>query len=384
VATLLLVAAGRNGRRTIELARGLGHRTVTVDLDHATGGEEILELARREAVNGVLAISAGPAVPVAAAVAEDLGLPGIGRETAHLLAHRVALRRRLAEHGVPQPDFAAVRTLLEGRAAIQAVGLPAVLRPADSGGQRGVFRLQEPGDLDTHLHAALAESPTQEAIVERYHEGLPVGGLAVVRSGEATVLAICDRLNPPGIGVCWINVYPTTLFGDALEEVELLVVRSVHALGLQDGIVIVLALASEDCIRVLEVSSGMPDDELAELARRAIGVDLVEAAIRQALGEPTPDELIRPQFERPLAIRFLTAEPGPLPAGRVRRMGSLDKVLAFPGVVGADTDLAVGETINPVRLDGDRHGYVIATGETNVEALQRAEAAASLVDVEVW
>ncbi len=118
MATLLLVAAGRNGRRTIELARGLGHRTVTVDLDHATGGEEILELARREAVNGVLAISAGPAVPVAAAVAEDLGLPGIGRETAHLLAHRVALRRRLAEHGVPQPDFAAVRTLLCWRSAI--------------------------------------------------------------------------------------------------------------------------------------------------------------------------------------------------------------------------------------------------------------------------
>jgi len=37
-----------------------------------------------------------------------------------------------------------------------------------------------------------------------------------------------------------------------------------------------------------------------------------------------------------------------------------------------------------VRLDGDRRGYVIATGETNLEALERAEAAARLVDVEVW
>ena len=34
--------------------------------------------------------------------------------------------------------------------------------------------------------------------------------------------------------------------------------------------------------------------------------------------------------------------------------------------------------------DGDRRGYVIATGETNVQALERAEAAARLVDVEVW
>ena len=38
-------------------------------------------------------------------------------------------------------------------------------------------------------------------------------------------------------------------------------------------------------------------------------------------------------------------------------------------------------TIRPVRLDGDRRGYVIAVADTNLEALERAEAAAKLVDV---
>jgi hypothetical protein len=123
---------------------------------------------------------------------------------------------------------------------------------------------------------------------------------------------------------------------------------------------------------------------MARLAAYAVGVDLVEVALRQALGDDVPDALVQPRFQRPLAIRFLTAEPGPLPAGTVRRVGSLEKVLAFPGVVEADTYLSVGETINPVRLDGDRRGYVIATGDTNLEALERAEAAARLVDVEVW
>ncbi len=37
-----------------------------------------------------------------------------------------------------------------------------------------------------------------------------------------------------------------------------------------------------------------------------------------------------------------------------------------------------------MRLDGDRRGYVIATGDTNLKALDRAEAAARLLDVEVW
>jgi hypothetical protein len=62
-------------------------------------------------------------------------------------------------------------------------------------------------------------------------------------------------------------------------------------------------------------------------------------------------------------------------------VGSLEKVLAFPGVVQAELYLQPGETIRPVRLDGDRRGYVIAVADTNVEALERAEAAARLVDV---
>mgnify|MGYP001556693838 CR=1 FL=1 len=64
----------------------------------------------------------------------------------------------LAEAGVPQPRFAAARDLASARAAAETVGFPAVLKPADSGGQRGVFRLDSIDDLDGHLHAALAES----------------------------------------------------------------------------------------------------------------------------------------------------------------------------------------------------------------------------------
>ncbi len=59
----------------------------------------------------------------------------------------------------------------------------------------------------------------------------------------------------------------------------------------------------------------------------------------------------------------------------VRSFSGLERVLAFPGVVQAEVYFEVGETIRPVRLDGDRRGYVIAVGATNVEALERAEAA---------
>jgi biotin carboxylase len=399
--TVLFVGAGRHQRRAIARARDLGLRAVAVDrnpdapgLAEAHAGHvldfsdvaSVTEIARRERVDGVLTVSADRAVPAVAAVAEALGLPGIGTQTAHRMTHKVAMRRTLADAGLPQPRFAAARTLHEAHAAAEAVGFPAVLKPADSGGQRGVFLLESLDDLERHLHAALAESPAREAILESYEEGLELNGLVVARGGEAELLTLSDRLRPPGVGfgVGWIHVYPSTLYGDTLAEAERVAVQAVRALGLRDGIAFPQLIAAEQGrISVVEVAARIPGGQMSDLAAHAVGVDLVEIALRQALGEEVPDSLVRPQRQQPLAIRFLTAEPGPLPAGKVRTVTGLDRVLAFPGVVQADVFLQEGEEVRPVRLDGDRRGYVIAVGDTSLEALERAEAACRLLDVEI-
>ena len=355
-----------------------------------TDTEAVIEVVRRHGVDGVLTVSADRAVPVVAAVAEALGLPGIGTDTAHLMTNKIAMRRTFADAGVSQPRFAAARDLQSARVALDAVGVPAVLKPADSGGQRGIFYVESEDELDAHLHVALDESPTNEAIVEGFHDGLELNGIVIARDGEAFPLTLSDRLRPPGIGfgVGWIHVYPASIFADVLAEAERVAVHAVHAVGLRDGIAFPQLIVSDDGpagdrVRVVEVAARIPGGQMADLVRHAVGVDLVEVALRQALGEPVPDELALPRFKQPLAIRFLTAQPGPLPTGKVVSVGSLEPVLASEGVVQADTYLQVGETIRPVRLDGDRRGYVIATADTSVEALTRAEAAARLLEVEV-
>jgi len=400
VKTVLFVGAGRHQRRAILRAQELGLGVVAVDRNPEAAGlaeadrtevvdfvdvDAVVDVARRYAVNGVLTVSADRAVPVVAAVAEELDLPGIGRDTAHLMTHKVAMRRRLAEGGVPQPQFAAIRAWREAAAAAETVGFPAVLKPADSGGQRGLFLLRSFADLERHFHAALAESPSGETILEEFTDGLELNGLVVARGGEPYPLLLSDRLRPDGdgFGVGWIHSYPSRLFGDALEEAERVALRAVRTLGLRDGIAFPQLIVTDDGrALVVEVAARIPGGQMADLAFHALGVDLVQIALRQALGEEVPDELVVPPISRPTAIRFLTAHPGPLPVGKVRRIGSLDRVLAAPGVVQADVFLQVGEEIRPVRLDGDRRGYVIATGDTNVQALELAESAALKLYVE--
>ncbi|CAN5821349.1 ATP-grasp domain-containing protein [soil metagenome] len=399
--TVLFVGAGRHQRRAIEHAQGRGLRVVAVDRNAQAPGlvaadiaevvdftdvAGVTEVGRRHRVDGVLTVSADRAVPVVAAVAETLGLPGIGVETAHRMTHKLAMRRTLADAGIPQPPFAAVRSAEDSASALEESGIPAVLKPVDSGGQRAVFRVKSVAELERDLGEALAESPTNEAMVEAFVDGIEMNGIVIARGGEAALLTLSDRLRPPGIGfgVGWMHVYPPSIPSDQLERAERIAVESVRALGLRDGIAFPQLIASPDGnVVVVEVAARIPGGQMADLVRHAVGVDLVEIALRQALGEDVGDELALPQFSQPLAIRFFTAEPGPLPTGRVLAIGSLDPVLAAEGVVQAGTYLEVGETIRPVRRDGDRRGYVIAVGNTQDQAVQRADAAAVLLTVEV-
>jgi biotin carboxylase len=401
VTTVLFVGAGRHQRRAIEQARARGLTVAAVDRNVDAPGlasadvaevvdftavPEVVEVARRVEADGVLTVSADRAVPVVAAVAEELGLPGIGTRTAHLLTHKRVMRDALGAAGLPQPPYAKLRSVGDVDAALAAVPFPAVLKPVDSGGQRAVFRVEGRGDVVRDLPDALEESPTDEAILEGFIDGIELNGIVIARNGEPALITLSDRLRPPGIGfgVGWIHVYPPSIPPEQLLLAEQVAVDAVRTLGLRDAIAFPQLIASPDGgVAVVEVAARIPGGQMADLVRHAVGVDLVEVALRQALGEDVPDEVALPRFSQPLAIRFFTAQPGPLPTGRVTRIGSLDAVLASEGVVQADTYLQLGETIRPVRRDGDRRGYVIATADTSEEALRRAELAASRLEVEV-
>ena len=398
--TVLVVGAGRYQRAVIRRARELGLRVVAVDRNPDAPGlrladvprvvdfrspEAVLENVRDLAIDGVLTVQAERAVPMVAAIAEALDLPGIGVETARLMTNKLAMRSRLAEAGTPQPRFATVRTPDEARAAVGVVGLPAVLKPADSAGQVGLARIESAEDAAAAVPAAVAASPSGEAVLEEFVEGTELNGIVVVQDGEVLATILCDRLRPSGrgFGVSWLHVYPTTPQGAQLAEARRVAADAVRALGLRTGIGFPQILAGPDGRVALVECAARIGGMMAEHLLHAFGIDLLEVALRLALAEPVTEEHLRPRFERPVAIRFLTAEPGTLTVGRVTRIGPLDEVLAAPGVLAAEIYSEVGETIRPVQIISDRRGYVIATGDTRDEAVERADAASLLAQIDV-
>jgi biotin carboxylase len=376
----------------IRHARAAGLRVVVVDGDEQAVGfaeadvaeridfsdiDELVAACRRHRVDGIAAICSDRAVPAAAAAAERLGLPGIGPAVAHRMTDKAAMRHELARHDVPQPPFAVVRALDEAVHALAELGTPAVLKPVDSGGQRGVFRVERHRDLMELLPRTLAVSRSGSAMLERFIEGDELNGIAVVRERDVDVLVMSDRLRPPGMGfgVGWIHRYPSSLSPSLQAEAAAVAVRAVRALGLRDGIAFPQVLVADGRVFVVEVAARVPAGQMADLVYHALGVDLLEIAFTQALGRPVADEVVRAWKTRPVVIRFFTAEPGILPIGRVVAVDGLERVRDSAGVLDAGLYLRVGETIEPVQVDADRRGYVVATGLDTDAALASATAA---------
>ncbi len=398
---ILFLGASVSQVAAIRQARASGFRVVAVDADPDVVGfadadaaeavdftdiDGVLEVACRYKIDAVVAISTDRAVPIAAAVSERLALPGIGTETALVMTDKAAMRARLKQAAIPQPSFVVVDEHADPAWQLEAIGFPAVLKPIDSGGQRGVYRIDDHASLAEHLPLSLSCSRSGRAILEQYVEGRELNGIIVAREGEPSLLTLSDRLRPPGagFGVGWIHLYPSELEPAQLQAAGDVAVAAVRALGLRDGIAFPQLLVTDAGeVSVVEVAARIPAGQMADLVRLGTGIDLVDIALNHALGKPVSDAMITARFHRPLAISFLTASPGILPTGTVLSIEGLDRVRTSPGVLQADSYIQIGETIRPVQVDADRRGYVIATADTAGEALELARRATHHLNVEV-
>jgi biotin carboxylase len=398
--TLLFLGASISQVAAIRHAGAAGFRVVAVDGDpnaiafayadigeaiDFTNVEQVTAFAGRVGVDGVLAVSSDRAVLPAAAVAAALGLPGIGVDVAERFTNKAVMRSRLAEVGIPQPRSRVLVSTEDVEPALAALRPPVVLKPADSGGQRGLFLVRSAAEIRLRLLETLALSRSGQAILEEYLEGVELNCLLAVRGGEPTLLTLSDRIRPTGIGfgVGWIHSFPSSLPRATLEEARVVAFAAVRALGLRDGIAFPQLIATAAGVRVVEVAARIAAGQMADLVWLGTGVSVFDIAIAQALGDEIPDWLVTPRLTRPIAIRFLTASPGVLPVGTVSSIDGLDAVSSAPGVLAAGLYFGVGATIRPVQVDADRSGYVIATAATPAKALEFADAAAAKLEVRV-
>jgi biotin carboxylase len=398
--TLLIVSGGVEAVPAIAEARRLGLRVLVSDGDPAAPGfrladsgliastydaDATVEAARayatRNRIDGVLAVAADVPQTVAA-VAAALGLPGISLETAHLASDKLAMKEQFRAAGVPVPWFHAVPDAATLVALATEAERPLIVKPVDSRGARGVVRLLPGIDPTWAFGVAAAESPTGRVMVETYVPGPQVSTESVVANGRTTTVGFSDR-NYALLGRFAPFVIedggelPSRLSPAMLEAIGALVARAADALGVRHGTVKGDIVVGPDGPMVIELAARLSGGFFCtHEIPLATGINLVEAAIRLALGEtPSPEEL-RPRWSRGVAQRFLFPEPGRVVSVEGAAQASLGEGIAL-----LEVRVQPGTRVPHMTSHVCRAGVVIAVGDDRAQAVTRAEAAIARVRI---
>ena len=248
------------------------------------------------------------ALPAAAAVAEACALPSPTRAQVSLCT-RKDLFRGWIEQTLPEycPLYACLSEPGELKRSIRKVGLPAIMKPADNCGSRGVRIVTTDDEAVEAFEEAKTISKCGQVVVEELLAGREISLDGFVIDDDLLTVALVERfIGPPPYRVIVEHVAPAALRpGDAARIIA--ATQSVsHALSLRNCPVHAEWIVTDEGPKLLEMGLRLAGGGLAaELIPLVTQVDMISLAFDLALGLPCK---VNPKPSRGAAICFLTAD----------------------------------------------------------------------------
>ena len=134
-----------------------------------TDKEAVLDVARKEQVDGVLAYASDPAAPTAAYVAEKLGLPGNPYKSVEILCNKDKFRRFLAQNDFVTPTAHSYVTREEALTDRARLNYPLIIKPVDSSGSKGATVLRTEEGLAEAIEFAFSFFPVPQDRDRRFY-----------------------------------------------------------------------------------------------------------------------------------------------------------------------------------------------------------------------
>lgn len=382
----------------IKKAKSMGLQVVAVDMNpKAVGFREdgiikevistidtpaIIEAAKRNMVDGVMTIASDMPMRSVAAVADELGLVGISKETAIKATDKGEMRMALRKSGVPIPAFYRVRSKKEYRSAVNKIkeaGYKCIVKPADNSGSRGIDLLSdfEQETIDNAYEYSKQSSRSGDLMVEEYMEGDEVSVESLSIDGICHVIQITDKLTTGApYFVEMGHSQPSVLSEDTKEKIRQITIAANKAIGIENGPAHTEIKITKDGPKIIELGARLGGDNITtHLTTLSTGVDMVECCINIAMGMAVN---LNTRMNRGSAIRYF-----PLEKGKIKNIEGVEQAQKIPGVVQVSIVHGVGESVNGIKNSGDRVGFVITEGDDAKAAVDAAMQGVAAVKFEV-
>ena len=332
-------------------------------------------------VDGVICIATDVPLTVAS-VAEKLSLPGITTETARKCSDKFLMKETLLAEGIPIPWFSLVKSVSELCSIISERGLPLVIKPVDSRGARGVIRITKSIDLEWAFEYAKSFSPTSRVMVEEFLEGQQYSTESVIMDEKNITLGFSERnyefleeLSPYIIENG--GQQPAKIDKKELDSIVNLVEKSSQILGVSNATSKGDVVMSKEGPKIIEIAPRLSGGYFSsDQIPLVTGINIIEIAIRLSLGEKINKNKLLFSHQKAVAIRYFFPKPG-----KITSISNIDSFKNESWVHKLNLFFGVGDVLEKVTDHTKRCGFVITSGNTRDEAVERARTVVENVQI---
>lgn len=270
--------------------------------------QKVADYACRHQVDAVYSTGSELAMPTACLVSERLGLPGfVSSKTALLCQNKQQLRRVLGDiPGNLQWREIRDRQDMEGWNVF-----PAMLKPVDSQGQRGVVRIDSMADFDREFDRSMGFSSSKTLLVEEFVDGPEISVNVFLKDGALVFYLPSDRYvfeDLPG-GIIREHHLPCRFVPPHMQgALRTMVERMLDRLEIQNGPAYFQIKIAQDGPRLIEVTPRLDGCHMWRLIRHYCGADLMDATFQKLLYGRDVALVCHPVGDK--RLRFTCQKPG--------------------------------------------------------------------------
>ena len=224
----------------------------------------------------------------------NVELIGARAEVIDRAEDRLKFRDAMSEIGIESPKSVIAHTIAEARAALEIVGLPAVIRPSFTLGGTGGGIAYNKEEFERIVSGGLEASPTTEVLVEESVLGWKEYEMEVVRDSADNCIIVCsiENIDPMGIHTGdSVTVAPAlTLTDKEYQRMRDASIACLRKIGVDTGGSNVQFGVNPADGRMVVIEMNPRVSRSSALASKATGFPIAKVAARLAVGY-TLDEL---------------------------------------------------------------------------------------------
>ena len=228
------------------------------------------------------------AVPIVSYLANKFNFISLSKNHSKILTTKYLMKKFFFKNNIKSPIYKLLKNKNTLKKFVHQEGLPIIIKPIDSFGQRGIFKIYNFKNLEKKLLETKKNSTNKKILLEKFVEGPEINVVAIVYNKKITVLSFSDRVvyKKKGFGIAFEHSYPSKIKKEIILKIKKTIYEIVKCLNL-DNLVLYpqFIIDKNNQPNLIEIAGRVPGGFMRELSMLASGIDPVKFQILIAMKE---------------------------------------------------------------------------------------------------